>query len=101
MKLWIFSAIWNHISKYWNQIAPSKSKSSELSSRQVKLTEIKTRSLPSSTKKKGRLYKFNANEFSDSFEPSSNPAAPKTKTIAKSKNRPFPNPPKKDPRVFG
>lgn len=54
MKLWIFSTIWKHLSKYWSQFTPFKSQNVDPNTRQVKLTEIKTKSLTSSTKKKGR-----------------------------------------------
>ena len=92
MKLWIFSTIWRHVSKYWNQFASFGCKTTESGNRQAKHTEIKTKNLPSSTKKKGRLFKFNPKDFSDSFEPAPKSSPIKTKNIIKKKCKSFMKP---------
>lgn len=96
MKLWIFSTIWKHVSKYWNQFASLGSKTEESGTREVKLSEIKSKNFASSTKKKGRLYKFNPKEFSDSSEPGTKPFSTKTKSIIKRKCNSFMKVAKKD-----
>lgn len=58
--------------------------------------EIQTKTLGPSTKKKGRLYKFNASDFSDSFQAFPNQASSKTKTIAKKRNKLHQRRPKED-----